>query len=827
MPIHKVSCRWMVPIAALLLLLFGCSGDKEPDTQSASHDKTTKTETQQQKSDALPLPDFPTGQCRIDTTQPGFLVFVDGTQVLDQQGEPIRTPCVVIASSGAHTVTIVREGFRDLSRVASFGKSGEIVFDTKLMQSGESLLLNAPYRGVPLGQPIALNSLNSIGNEFDPFVSPDGRAIWFAADRGEGKGIYTATRLTPLHPFDPPTLLRLTSSIDQAASPSLPADGKSVVYAIPSKGRIRALTRSSELAEFSDPKILFADKNLNARLPSAQILASGQRIYFTRQLQGKIETRVIRRQTDPDHPFGKVSIVQFPGHHPVLSSDGLRQFLFDGKTLSRARRTSVTSTFQAPQVLHKLELAGYEHSRGHRQFFVTDDEQWLFYSDDPGGSGDLYQVRLSHGPSWGVPLSGTAAKPRQLAVNEPSMPKEPEPEPESPTEPAEPEVDPRALPLPYVVYRKRLRELTLQRNFDASLEQVAAAQSNPGMRDAAELIEWDRQDLQQLQQFWNDLLSALGKLSVGDEVRIGIIRGQFVKLENGVLTLKGRTREVEKPLVEIDAASLISMTKSVLNKQNPEHARRIATFLIYANDKSTGRLKDWIKAAGTGGTELVDRLAQRELWIAEQELARGNLARSLQQINLVIKDYRDSPRAAQAEKLLEQLYTRTAWRRTGRRQWMTGPLGEYSAEPGRVEQAALVSPKQYGDFQLTMEYQTTTSTGNGGVFFKYPGSGRFDRNALKVHLAADAGVNPDPYCTGALFAIEAPIKNVAPPVGKWAQFHMRVQGNHLTVTINGRKVLDTEFAENDLPEQGHVALDGISGGIRYRKILLTDVLAEE
>ena len=42
----------------------------------------------------------------------------------------------------------------------------------------------------------------------------------------------------------------------------------------------------------------------------------------------------------------------------------------------------------------------------------------------------------------------------------------------------------------------------------------------------------------------------------------------------------------------------------------------------------------------------------------------------------------------------------------------------------------------------------------------------------------------------------------------------------MRVQINGRQVLMTTVADPDLPAAGRVALDGIAGGITYRRVLL-------
>ena len=161
-------------------------------------------------------------------------------------------------------------------------------------------------------------------------------------------------------------------------------------------------------------------------------------------------------------------------------------------------------------------------------------------------------------------------------------------------------------------------------------------------------------------------------------------------------------------------------------------------------------------------------------------------------------------------------------RQVGRRRWETGPEGEFTAGEERVDGAILISPRELGDFTLTMEYRTNSPTGQGGVYFTYTGDGRLDRNALKVQLSNDAGVAPDPYCTGALFGSDAPRINAAGPQGEWNRAQISVRGIRLTVRINGRDVLNTPFSTGDRPREGYIALDGVSGGISYRRIILSD-----
>ena len=156
-----------------------------------------------------------------------------------------------------------------------------------------------------------------------------------------------------------------------------------------------------------------------------------------------------------------------------------------------------------------------------------------------------------------------------------------------------------------------------------------------------------------------------------------------------------------------------------------------------------------------------------------------------------------------------------------------GPDGEFTAGPERAENALLISKQEFERFELSMEYRTNARDGQGGVFFRYAGTGRLYGRCFKIQLTNDRGLAADEYCTGSLFGIEAPRVNAAGAMGEWNTFRMRVVGEDFTVWINEQVVIDTDAVDDQIPESGYVALDGIPGGISYRKVLLTELLPED
>jgi 3-keto-disaccharide hydrolase/WD40-like Beta Propeller Repeat len=806
-----------------LIACSGCggSGDKPPVVETPAD-----AQSRPAAPEPAPLPDFETATCLLYTAEPGAFVFVDGLPVSQADGKPATTPCRVTAAPGAHAVTLAREGRADRSLEVIFGDNVErFIEEPETSGPSADSLLSVPLLNLSVGEPVALSALNSPGRELDPFVTPDGLSIWFAADRAEGRGIYVATRQGPLEQFGPPRLLELTRGSDLPASPSVTGDQTSVVYVIPDKARIWALTRSNPLGDFDERvPLFFRSEAVGIRWPSAQIHSDGLRIYFTRETTGGTETRVVIRESPADR-FKTERIVAFPGLHPCLSADGLRQYAFDGAALRRARRSTVQQSFSAPETVMELALPGYSASPLRRQYFVSDDEQWMFYSDDPDNAGDLYVVRLANGPGWGVALRGEPIEPKTLAqVETMSAPAEPEGSATEPTPAPEPEErpDPRAQPLPYTQFRTQLVKLLQHRDYDAAAELVASAGDTPGLSADADMISWDSADVARLQQFWQDVIDAVKAMQPGDEFRIGSVRVEFVRFEDGQLVAKARTRELRRPLHELDPLDILGIVNRVADENDVDDQVRAATFLLYEPDVPASSRDRHVADGGEQAAAIVEQFADRLLRQARGELERDNAAAAVPFIDRIESEFPATAVAGQAGEVRNQLYA-AAWRIAGSRQWQTGPDGEYTAGPERAEDALLVSRQQYERFELTMEYRTNTRDGQGGVFFRYAGSGRLYGRCFKIQLSNDRGVNPDEYCTGSLFGIEAPDTNVAGDMGQWNTFRMRVDGEDFSVWINDRIVIDTDAVDDQIPEAGFVALDGIPGGISYRKVLLTEL----
>ncbi len=157
---------------------------------------------------------------------------------------------------------------------------------------------------------------------------------------------------------------------------------------------------------------------------------------------------------------------------------------------------------------------------------------------------------------------------------------------------------------------------------------------------------------------------------------------------------------------------------------------------------------------------------------------------------------------------------------------------------------ATFTKQTFGDFDLHVEFKLGETPwwtmipfaimspqmhGNSGVFLRVPK----DEPALRgfeVQVVGDYGWPPSKTGTGAIYDVVAPMFNMARPVGDWNSYDISTRGTKVTVTVNGWRVIDTDFAlltapvgkfatpYAQLPLEGQIALQDHGGEITYRNI---------
>lgn len=137
------------------------------------------------------------------------------------------------------------------------------------------------------------------------------------------------------------------------------------------------------------------------------------------------------------------------------------------------------------------------------------------------------------------------------------------------------------------------------------------------------------------------------------------------------------------------------------------------------------------------------------------------------------------------------------------------------------------TPREYGDFVLDLEFRCADTTTNSGVFLRVPGvptSDDYIYHSFEIQID-DAGEGAI-HKTGAVYDAEAPTALATRPPGEWNHFVITFQGNHITVVLNDRKVVDWNAEPRgkvrDFAARGHVGLQNHDerGGIGFRNVFI-------
>lgn len=117
---------------------------------------------------------------------------------------------------------------------------------------------------------------------------------------------------------------------------------------------------------------------------------------------------------------------------------------------------------------------------------------------------------------------------------------------------------------------------------------------------------------------------------------------------------------------------------------------------------------------------------------------------------------------------------------------------------GRMSGADLVTIKDYGTFELTLDWKVERG-GNSGVLYharNVPQTTHIYETGLEMQVLDDAG-HPDgkipSHRAGALYDITVPPQGVARPAGSWNHARLRVEQGRIRQWLNGTLTADVPF----------------------------------
>ena len=176
----------------------------------------------------------------------------------------------------------------------------------------------------------------------------------------------------------------------------------------------------------------------------------------------------------------------------------------------------------------------------------------------------------------------------------------------------------------------------------------------------------------------------------------------------------------------------------------------------------------------------------------------------------------------------------------------TASMTETNAKTGKphwyVEGAELVNDgfgayattdKDYGDFELFVEYKTVPLADSGIYLRGCPQVQIWDYTEKeKFSIGSDKGSgglwNNSPGAPG-----KDPAVLADKPFGQWNKFHIMMVGSRVSVWLNGKLVVDHALMENyydrkkPVPAKGPIELQTHGGEIRWRNIFIREIGSDE
>jgi len=140
----------------------------------------------------------------------------------------------------------------------------------------------------------------------------------------------------------------------------------------------------------------------------------------------------------------------------------------------------------------------------------------------------------------------------------------------------------------------------------------------------------------------------------------------------------------------------------------------------------------------------------------------------------------------------------------------------------RLSFGNLRTDREFDDFKLTLEVNVPAGS-NSGVYL---------RGIYEIQVVDSYGKELDWHNMGALYSRITPSEAAEKPAGEWQTMEMILCDRHVTVILNGKKIIDNKPAYGptggamhaDVLKSGPIYLQGDHGRVMYRNIVLTPII---
>ncbi len=146
--------------------------------------------------------------------------------------------------------------------------------------------------------------------------------------------------------------------------------------------------------------------------------------------------------------------------------------------------------------------------------------------------------------------------------------------------------------------------------------------------------------------------------------------------------------------------------------------------------------------------------------------------------------------------------------------------------PGKphIQYGNLRTDAEFRDFNLKLKVNVPPGS-NSGIYL---------RGIYEVQVLDSYGKKPDSHNMGALYSRITPSVSAEKKAGEWQDMDITLCQRHLTVILNGKKIIDNQPIEgvtggamtSDEFKPGPIYLQGDHGKIMYKDIVLTPIIKE-
>ncbi len=174
----------------------------------------------------------------------------------------------------------------------------------------------------------------------------------------------------------------------------------------------------------------------------------------------------------------------------------------------------------------------------------------------------------------------------------------------------------------------------------------------------------------------------------------------------------------------------------------------------------------------------------------------------------------------------------TGWQTTGN--WLVKEGNIIKLEPRPGEHGwqrfddYLTTERKYSDVIIDLEFKYEEN-GNSGVFLRvgdledHVTSG-FEVQIIDTYGKADEDLTH--HDAGGVIRTQAPTHNAIKPAGEWNHYRITVDGDDLTVVLNGETVNEIKLSESamkDRPSKGYISFQDEGRPVWYRNVRIKEL----